>query len=252
MPEKKIPGIYNYCDRWCERCSFARRCAVYEQDSEFTPEEKDLNNKAFWDRLAQNFVKAHKLLEQAAEKNGIDLNAIADEIAEINDDEQKLRADAENHPLAKLSWTYSEVAAEWLKAQPGMIEKLEALKYNLEKGISNTERVRSETEQIQDCVAVIQWYETFIHVKIMRALMGKANDDDWEQEHGFQRDFDGSAKIALLGVERSSQAWVTLYELLPEQEDQFLEILAMLERIKKLTLREFPRASTFIRPGFDE
>ena len=21
-----IPGIYNYCDRWCERCAFTARC----------------------------------------------------------------------------------------------------------------------------------------------------------------------------------------------------------------------------------
>jgi hypothetical protein len=24
-----ITGIYNYCDRWCERCSFTARCLNY-------------------------------------------------------------------------------------------------------------------------------------------------------------------------------------------------------------------------------
>ena len=24
-----IPGIYNYCDRWCERCAFTSRCSNY-------------------------------------------------------------------------------------------------------------------------------------------------------------------------------------------------------------------------------
>ena len=24
-----ISGIHNYCDRWCERCQFTSRCAVY-------------------------------------------------------------------------------------------------------------------------------------------------------------------------------------------------------------------------------
>ena len=23
-----IPGIYNYCNRWCERCRFADRCSL--------------------------------------------------------------------------------------------------------------------------------------------------------------------------------------------------------------------------------
>jgi predicted protein tyrosine phosphatase len=25
---KFIPGIYNYCDRWCERCPFTSRCLI--------------------------------------------------------------------------------------------------------------------------------------------------------------------------------------------------------------------------------
>jgi hypothetical protein len=28
-PEPMIPGVYNYCDRWCERCVFSRRCRVF-------------------------------------------------------------------------------------------------------------------------------------------------------------------------------------------------------------------------------
>lgn len=31
-----IAGIYNYCDRWCERCPFTARCmncAMQEEDS---------------------------------------------------------------------------------------------------------------------------------------------------------------------------------------------------------------------------
>ena len=38
MPKKKekkivdtgfVPGIYNYCDRWCERCPLQLRCMSY-------------------------------------------------------------------------------------------------------------------------------------------------------------------------------------------------------------------------------
>ena len=27
-----IPGVYNYCDRWCERCPFASRCRSYAME----------------------------------------------------------------------------------------------------------------------------------------------------------------------------------------------------------------------------
>jgi len=42
-----ISGIYNYCDRWCERCNFTSRCLVYEQLPESSksddPAAHDLN-----------------------------------------------------------------------------------------------------------------------------------------------------------------------------------------------------------------
>jgi len=30
-----ISGIYNYCHRWCERCSFSDRCAVFRDTREY-------------------------------------------------------------------------------------------------------------------------------------------------------------------------------------------------------------------------
>ncbi|MCK9167863.1 MAG: hypothetical protein M0O94_04825, partial [Bacteroidales bacterium] len=39
-----IPGIDNYCNRWCERCLFASRCANYRLRKEvidYTATEKD-------------------------------------------------------------------------------------------------------------------------------------------------------------------------------------------------------------------
>ena len=31
---KYIPGIYNYCDYWCERCAFTKRCRNFMTDRE--------------------------------------------------------------------------------------------------------------------------------------------------------------------------------------------------------------------------
>ena len=47
---KYIPGIYNYCDRWYERCQFTSRCLncklVEEQFGDL--KENDELNEAFW------------------------------------------------------------------------------------------------------------------------------------------------------------------------------------------------------------
>jgi hypothetical protein len=249
MSDKKIPGIHNYCDRWCERCSLGSRCAVYEGESDLTPEEKDIKNKAFWDRLSDNFAKAHAMLERAAMEHGVDLHTVTRDSLAYEEKEERNRKESESHPIAKLSMEYLTLSQEWSEAQPGMKEKLESLQQQLDLDPESFKDVKIATGNIQDCLAVIQWYQTFIHVKFMRALMGKAMNDDEDEE---QRDHDGSAKIAIIAIERSMHAWMKLYELLPEQEDHFLKILALLEKVKKRALENFPLAMAFKRPGFDD
>jgi hypothetical protein len=62
----------------------------------------------------------------------------------------------------------------------------------------------------------------------------------------------GSAKIALIAVERSITAISVLYSLLPEDEDEMLGFLSSLAKMKKMLLSDFPKAMEFKRPGFDE
>lgn len=251
MAGKKIPGIYNYCDRWCERCYFTSQCSVFESERGASSNEKDMNNKAFWERLAVNFSKAKKMLEQAAENHGIDLNSLAKEMEGYQEKEEKIRKESEEHPLSKLSLDYSERSREWLKSQPGMLDRLETLAEGLTLGVESVPDAKNKMETIKDCLAVIQWYQTFIHIKFIRALMGRAydfEDDDRDELH----DTHGSAKIAIIGIDRSMQAWLKLYELLPEREDDFLTTLGMLEKMKSMAVKEFPKALFFKRPGFDD
>src|SRR6185436_15137763 len=102
-----IDGIYNYCDRWCERCTFTSRCRNFEGIRKLSPEEQDIENKAFWDRIGKNFETAAKLLHKAATKFGIDLDAISEsEKNKLLAKKNKGRNAAKNHPLAKLTLDY--------------------------------------------------------------------------------------------------------------------------------------------------
>jgi hypothetical protein len=250
MGKGNIVGIHNYCDRWCERCMFTSRCAVYEDTSNLSSEQKDLNNKAFWDRLSQNFVKAKGMLEQTAEKFGVDLEALQADIQKAGEKDEEIKIKTRNHIIIKLAREYSLFGDQWLKTQPGMLDKLEHLKENLTIGIESQQEAKTQMATIKDSLAIIQWYLTFIEPKLMRGLMGK--EDAYWLETDSQKDYDGSAKVALIGVERSMHAWQRLFDLLPDQEDHFLKSLSLLEKIKRLTEQEFPEAMKFIRPGFDE
>lgn len=251
-----IPGIHNYCDRWCERCHFTNRCAVYEKTSDIPPEEMDMQNKAFWDRLSANFKEMLEMLKKGAEEHGIDLNAISEEEEqEIIQKQENKRKFAEQHPLSVLSKQYIDDAHQWLEDNRALEEKEEELMQDFTLGIKDEEGTKKVVASIKDCLEVIQWYIFFIHVKFIRALSGMLEEDGWEEENGFQKDSDGSAKIASTSVEavdRSIQAWVQLCHHLPQEEDRILTLLAQLQKIKTLGEKTFPDAWKFIRPGFDE
>jgi hypothetical protein len=43
-----------------------------------------------------------------------------------------------------------------------------------------------------------------------------------------------------------------MYSVMPGNEDEYLEFLALLSQIKKMMLGTFPEAMDFRRPGFDD
>jgi hypothetical protein len=74
-----------------------------------------------------------------------------------------------------------------------------------------------------DATEVIRWYQHQIAVKLMRAL----SRDELEEElaaEGFPKDSDGSAKVSLLGMDRSLAAWAILREHFPDQGDAILDL----------------------------
>ena len=73
-----ISGIYNTCDRWCERCPQTSRCLNYAMaEEEFAdPETQDIRNEAFWIKLSETFKATHDLVKEMAASEGIDLDAL--------------------------------------------------------------------------------------------------------------------------------------------------------------------------------
>ncbi|MDQ2657303.1 MAG: hypothetical protein M3Y60_07765 [Bacteroidota bacterium] len=253
MKNQNIEGIHVYCDRWCERCTLTSRCAIYEDETNLSREELDRNNEVFWERIGLNLVKAESFLKKVAAGKGIDLEAeLKDpEFEERYQRKLDLGAESRKHPLALLSLEYSKLGRDWLKTQPGMLDHLEALKEELLLGVESQEDAKKETAVIRDSLAVIQWYLVFIHVKLSRALMGRQNDYSWDEKGEFPRDYDGSAKIAIIAIDRSINAWSALFEILPDEEDHFYRVLGMLQKIRSMAVEEFPGAMSFVRPGFD-
>jgi len=244
---KYIPGIYNYCDYWCERCPFTARCLNFQsQEKEEAPESQDINSREFWDRLADNFRVAKEMILEQAEELGIDLTDV--DMAEAGEEEARLRRDAEAHDLAAWSKEYMRAVDKWFKDKEGAFEQRgDALIREHEMALPGRSPERQVLD-LKDCVDVIRWYQCQINVKLMRALM---RDDTWEGDEGFPSDSDGSAKVALIGIDRSIAAWVEMCEQFPGERDNIIDVLVLLDSIRKRAERDFPGARSFVRPGFD-
>ena len=248
-----ISGVYNYCDRWCERCALRSRCFVYATESADAdldgPDVSDLNNAKFWRKLHVIFKEAHELITQCAEEAGIDLNVInQDEVTQMRNEEDEAR----RNELSVRARDYAAMVESWLKTELVAAEQM-----------SDDAQVEAKTAAIeidaQDAFEVIRWYQFFIAAKVFRAVLGSDDElsgvypnDDAGEANPAQTDANGSAKIALIAIERSLGAWRILQTSVPDKTDSIAPLMAALENLRSGIEETLPLARDFIRPGFDE
>ena len=251
-----ISGIYNYCDRWCERCPFTNRCLNYAmQLEEWDPDDAashDITNEKFWKKLEHQFRDTIEMIRESAKELGVDLDDPKLQ-AEVAAEEMRERLDLENHPLTFAAMEYLEATDKWF---------MEAEAAFHAKGVELETMARIETgdpaneaTELQDWVEVVRWYQKFIFVKLSRAIGSQANEHAEKDEElkAFPKDSDGSAKIALIAVDRSIAAWSGLRATLGHDEkDEILNLLVQLAAIRRQAEKLFPEARAFVRPGFDE
>jgi hypothetical protein len=248
---KYIPGIYNYCDRWCERCSFTSRCLNFEMSEEKFGdlESVDITNEAFWKKLGETLHETLNMLKEMAEEQGIDLDSLdmeADEKFQRRFDEKTVV-----HILSHLSKAYITLVDDWFDLNAYLFEHNED-QIHTHPGLYEIQSPPPEdTVTVMDSIEVIRWYQHQIFVKLKRALHS-AQDEQFEILNDFPKDSDGSTKVALIGMDRSISAWGKLLKYFPDQKKTIIGFITHLERLRKRTENEFPDARTFVRPGFDE
>ncbi len=235
--ERFIPGIYNYCDRWCERCPQTSRCLNFSiSEEEFSdPEARDIRNEAFWNKLSGILGEALELLKESAKDWGIELETLGsiDDIENIKEKD----AAAENHLLCRIAKKYSELAEVWFRGRETLFFEIAAA---AREGVS-----------IEEAAEVIRWYQYFISAKVMRAVRGNIDEKE-ERCDEFPSDSDGSAKIALIAIDRSIAAWAVIQHYMADCSQELIDIITFLDGLRQAVEETFPKARLFIRPGFDE
>jgi len=242
-----ISGIYNYCDRWCERCTQTSKCLNYSiaEEKFADPESRDISNEAFWKKLSGIMQDALTMLAEQAAELGIDLDTLEfDEKAE-----QSVMDAAEGHDISQAARVYIDMVEDWFdRAAPFFGESEES---EIKNRLPVTHVEDLEDNELQEALEVVRWYQHQIYVKLMRAISGMIEDqsdpsDDLEE---FAKDSDGSAKVALIGIDRSLASWKIINNRLPGNDVR--RIMNHLHRLRSKVEKDFPDARSFIRPGFD-
>lgn len=267
-----ISGIYNYCDRWCERCQFASKCMLYateRTDPDFDdPETRDITNEKFWRKMHEIFQTTAELISEWAAEAGVDIDAADTEEAVAEHAREMEKADRDK--LSEAARRYATTVEDWFKREFATEENLNA---------NSLDGSGTELDiELSEAVEVIRWYQFFIAAKVFRAVIGtdRFAEEDFDDDDALTFDFvsdetddndldydliiarssridsNGSAKIALVAIDRSMAAWRSLQVSLAEKSDTIKPLLLQLDQLRRSLEARFPRARDFVRPGFDE
>jgi hypothetical protein len=217
-----IVGIFNYCDRWCDACAFTARCRLFadvaEVQASMDPGLKALVEAPPFEPPAPPPPWLAELLEEMDEA----MNKPAD-----NEEPLVRPLPPEHMPIEDRAHGYLARMHTWLEA-----------------------REFTSIDDPTDPRSVVAWFHTLIAAKVHRALHGLA--DDRPEDRDWPPDHDGSAKVALLGIDRSHAAWLDLVRRGMATDAEIAPFVADLVWLGEALERVFPDARAFVRPGFDE
>jgi hypothetical protein len=235
-----IEGIYNYCDRWCERCKYTDRCYNFQMQVEagIDPLDDNIPDEKVWEYVSQSFAKAMDMIKQFAAEEGIDLDTLP-EVEEPPPSEKATQFKAAIKPTydayLKLARAYFE------ENQPYFALKADEFVRDVELGIADEQATIRKWREVLDKGDIIKQYMFFMGAKIDRAISGidDMHDDMWESPE--QSDANRTARILMTVIERSIASWEVTLSAFPEKEETILKALSLLAKLHRLTENAFPR-----------
>jgi hypothetical protein len=226
-----IPGIYNYCDRRCDRCRFSDRCLDYIESREERSHASRDPSSSVAARVGRSIGRALDMMRIIAEREGIDLSLTPEDRVAFEQAHQEQVDRTTRDPLVALGKQYATTTWPIVHALWPIV---------MARG---DEVVIAAVESIEQlCGSVAS--------KIYRAV-STTNEPDFDAS-ALQGDANGSAKIARLMIAESRGAWQRLMETGRAAADGVpARLVDMLTTIDAGLAARFPRAMEFVRPGFD-
>jgi hypothetical protein len=233
MRGNRIEFISDYCDRWCERCAFTSRCSSYAVHAAMA--------------MCGNFEEAIELAvgtpravgatrdaDDSIERPWLDIpEPTPQELRAIDKEEKARKRRIADLPVTKIADRAARMAHEWFRAR--------------------SDAVRGSGDAVVvETLEIVEWDSHLIGAKLHRALSGR---DRHQADEGFdddpvQNDWNGSAKVALISLDRSEAAWLVIAQATGDVHAA--DLATAMADLRGEVERAFPFARLFKRPGFDE
>lgn len=217
---------------------------MYAAEKDLPDEVTDPGDPAFWQYIKKNFEDVLEMLNQMID----DMEVDPEEVGPLPEYTPNPNIEVLEKLMRDKTMQYAEAVDDFFRESAPYFARLDN---ELGEQVEDGQPVNLESWQFfQDAVEVIRWYQYFIGAKIHRAINGlehiHAEDDP------VQSDANGSAKIALIAVERSLGAWEVLRQQLPEKKEVVLHLQQQLQHLHTEISQLFPDWARFHRPGFDD
>lgn len=267
MPKKKekkivdngfVPGIYNYCDRWCERCKLQIRCMSYMMGKKLKEktrvnlrEDMPDDDESALARLKSIFDSTFDVLRELADERGVGIEDIysaekvdkgfwEEDLEDLDDMDEEVARQVKNEDMMKCERIYHMIAD---KCQGDIYRWFDSA------GIPQGKAPR--TREVENALSEVDWYMELIASKMKRALCGYFLYVD-KSDATREEDYNGSAKVTLLAVGISRVAWAVIRDRVPGFGQEASRAIVVLEQLEKDIDAFFPNARSFKRPGFDD
>ncbi len=212
---QRIPGVFNYCDSWCERCRLQHACEVYHDvrcmEAGLTI-ERDPPVHEWHDEIDLAPLTPDDLAHHAAEL-------------------EKRDALTDKHPIARKAQLYYRHVRDWTLAQHPSRRPADPV-------------VHLAWDSIHTLSLTVE-------VKARRAVHELIDPPD-DDPRGVQSDGNGTTKLLRLILRELLDAWRVVAADPDERGVNPAAMMALLQDLDSELATAFPYAMEFVRPGFDE
>jgi hypothetical protein len=220
----RIEFISEYCDRWCERCAFTARCSAYAVQAALGM-CGDLEE-------ALHLAVGPPMTPGGASRFATTVEVVQPTPRELREIEAVVEAHArriKEAPLTKKAMDVAIAEHRWFHEHAAIPENDDAV--------------------VGEAVAIASRNSMLIGGKLARALHGRETSEN-QDDDPIQNDWNGSAKIALISLERSESAWQTIAQATGDVAAA--ELAAAMSTLRSEVEDAFPFSRLFKRPGFDD